>query len=115
MGRMIIKLTEGDQSWYLEWSTIVDAPVLICNSLEQFKKFYQEEYGRSSMDDLERRLKRVEETGTSSFMYDSVDAVIRSNRAGQKETCLSKEQIIKYYCTKELTERPIGEKIKHDD
>ena len=111
MARMIIKLSQENKSWYLEWSTVVDAPVLVCSSLEEYKKWYQEEYGRSSMDELERRLERVESKGTSSMIHDSIDDLILPNRCGKNETSLSKEQIIQYYCTEELSEKPLGEKL----
>lgn len=98
MPSYIIKLTEENKSWYLEYSTIVDAPITYGMSLDEFKKFYQEEYGCSSMDELEKRLLRVEERGTSAHLYASVDRCIQCNRAGKNETCLTKEQLIAHYC-----------------
>lgn len=111
MSRFLIKLSSGDKSWYLEWSTIVDAPVTRFDSVEELKEYYQREYGRSAMYELDQRLARVEEKGTSSMIDKSVDSVISYNRAGANETCLTKDQIIKYYCTEELTELPVGKKI----
>lgn len=109
---MILKLSEGKKSWYLEWSTVVDAPVSFGMTLGQFKKFYQEEYGRSSMDELERRLERVEEKGTSSLIHASADDLISYNRAGKNETILSKQQLIDVYCIRKIAEKdkPLGTK-----
>lgn len=98
MPRYICKFIDGDKSYYLEWSTIVDAPVTSGMSLEEFRGYFRDEYGRKSMADLEDRLKRVEEKGTSSIMHDSVDDVIALNRAGKEETRLTLEQIIEGYC-----------------
>ncbi len=112
MSRFLIKLANEEKSWYLEWSTVVDAPVTRFDSLEELKEYYQAEYGRSAMYELDKRLARVEEKGTSSFIHESADDLISYNRAGQNGTCLSKEQIIKYYCTEELTELPLG--TRHD-
>ena len=96
MPRMIVKLDDH----YLEWSTVVDAPVTFGMTLEEFTEYYQAEYGRSGMREFEDRMERVQEKGTSAFLYDSADDLIAHNRAGKNETCLSKEQIIDYYCRK---------------
>ncbi len=112
MARFLLKLSHEDKSWYLEWSTVVDAPVARFDSLEELKEYYQAEYGRSGMLDLDQRLFRVEQKGTSSLIHKSADDLISYNRAGANETCLTKEQIIKYYCTEELTELPTG--TRHD-
>lgn len=97
MGRFIVKL----EDYYLEWSTIVDAPVTFGMSLEQFKEYYQGEYGRSSMVDLERRLERAEKFGTSSLNDSRTDELIAGNRAGPNETSLTVEEIVKAYCLRE--------------
>jgi hypothetical protein len=112
MSRLIIKLQQDNQSWYLEWSSIVDAPTTYGMSLDEFKEFYREEYGRQSVKELEERLERVEQKGTSSMMHESADDVISFNRAGQKESKLSKQQIIDVYCTRVISEkeRPMGTK-----
>jgi hypothetical protein len=104
MPSYICKFSTSDKSYYLEWSTIVDAPVTYGMSLEEFKTFYYAEYGLHAMDELEERLRRVELTGTSSRMDSSLDSLIEFNRAGNGEKQLTKEQIIKRYCT----ERPNG-------
>jgi len=82
---------------HLEWSTIVDAPVTYGMSLTEFKDWYILEYGRSSIDDLNQRLERVEKTGTSAFDF-SLDSILSCNRAGPKETELTKEELIEKYC-----------------
>lgn len=98
MPKYIIKLSEENTSWYLEYSSVVDAPITYGMSLEEFKEYYQEEYGRSSMAELENRLQRVEERGTSSHVDTSVEEQLAFNRAGENETCLSIKEIINKYC-----------------
>ena len=98
MARYIVKLSEGDQSWYLEWSSVVDAPVTFGCSLEEFRQYYQDYYGIYAMDEFEKRMARVEEKGISSFIHDSVEDIFNYNRAGKNETCLSKQQMIDFYC-----------------
>jgi len=83
---------------YLEWSTIVDAPTTYGMTLEEFKQYYKEQYGLSSMNELEERLRRVEQKGTSSQIDDSVEDLIRGNRAGKDEKELTMKQLIKEYC-----------------
>lgn len=98
MPRYIIKLQDKDNVWYMEWSSIVDAPVTYGMSLEEFKQHYQEEYGARGMAELETRLKRVEATGTSSLLHESLDRMLVCNRAGPNEKCISKEEIIERFC-----------------
>jgi hypothetical protein len=97
MPRYIIKLTDNDKDYYLLWSTIVDAPVTHGMSLEDFKIAYEQEYGRSGMSDLSQRLERVEQTGSSEYMG-NLESLLGHNRAGENESCLTKEEIIKKYC-----------------
>lgn len=97
MGRYIIKL----EDYYLEWSTIVDAPVTYGMSLEEFKQHYREEYGNSSMPELEQRLRRVEEGGTSALNGMTIQDVISGNRAGPDGAKLSLEEVITAYCQQE--------------
>lgn len=94
MGRYIIKIEDK----YLEWSTVVDAPVTWGVDRKDFEKWYLREYGESCRDEFDRRMIRVEEKGTSSFMHDSLDEVLKGNRAGPGETSLSKDEIYQEYC-----------------
>lgn len=96
MGRYIIKLKDH----YLEWSTIVDAPVTFGMTLDEFRAHYQAEYGAQGMRDFEERLKRVEAKGTSAIDR-ALDEVIVRNRAGPDEHSLRKHEIYKAYCLRE--------------
>lgn len=100
MPRMICKLTDPktNTDYYFEWSTVVDAPVTYGEPLEDFKEYYRTKYGNSAMGELEDRLKRVEEKGTSSQIDYSIDDLIIGNRAGENEKELSKEEILDQYC-----------------
>ena len=95
MPRYIIKLDEK----YLEWSTIVDAPVTYGMTEKDFSQYYKEQYGIQGYEnDYRSRMERVNATGTSAFGYKSVDELIRNNRAGKNEENLSKEEIIQHFC-----------------
>jgi hypothetical protein len=98
MADIVLKLSKAGTDYYLLWSTVVDAPIITNGlTLDEFKKFYKERYGTEGLKNLEVLLKRVNETGTSSYIYKSADDLIRLNRAGVNEKRLSKAQIIKEY------------------
>lgn len=94
MPRYICKLDD----MYFDWSTVVDAPITFGMTLEEYKEYYKSEYGNLSISsgEFDRRMKRVEETGTSSLLDKSIDSVIKGNRAGPKESELTKNQLIEY-------------------
>ena len=93
MGKFIVKI-EGT---YLEWGTIVDAPVTFGMPLEEFKEYYREEYGSQGMRDLDTRLARADERGTSSHVDENADEVMWLNRAGPGESSLSRDEIVEFY------------------
>lgn len=105
MPRYIIKLTKGDQNRYLEWSTIVDAPVTMGMTLEQFKVYYLHEYGRQGSQDLAERLARVEAQGhslipdaPSSWGPYTLKDLVAHNRAGPRGGHLDIDKLWEYYC-----------------
>lgn len=101
MPRHIMKLHDDrdNKDYYLEWSTVVDAPVTYGLSLEEFKEYYKQQYGNEGMRLLEERLSRVEEFGISALPpFDELDDYMKHNRAGEKESCINKEQIIDRFC-----------------
>ncbi len=93
MARYLIKLDK----WYFEWSTVVDAPITYRMTLKQLIKYIKDEYGRTGLEELPSRLKRVEKQGISFLANVSVDEFIEFNRAGKNETSITKEEIIKLY------------------
>lgn len=104
MGRYLIKL-DGK---YLEWSTVVDAPVTDGMTLEELKASTFQRKGEHGLKVLAERLERVEETGISAHYYKDVDELITHNRAGEGETCLTKEQIIAFYVNHTVDVCPRG-------
>ena len=99
MGRSIIKLSKDDRDFYMEYSSVVDAPVTYGMNLDQFTKYYASRYGTAAMEfEFPDRMGRVEEKGTSSFMYASVREEISFNRAGPNESCITMDQFIELYC-----------------
>ena len=87
----------ANKEYYLEWSTIVDAPLTEGMSYDDFLAYYQNRYGTEGMHYLPERMERVKTTGTSA-REETLDELISFNRAGKNETCFTKEQIIEWYC-----------------
>lgn len=109
MPEFVVKLLDGDKSYYLSWSTVVDAPVTSGMSLEDFRDWYGDDA------ELDERLARVEAKGTSANHYKSADELIAFNRAGLDETRLTKEQIIDHYCRGNPNQRGAEEPDESDD
>ena len=85
MGKAIIKISDSQQDFYLEWSTSSDSPCSYGMPLEEFKEYYRKEYGEQGMRDLPERLEIVERNGCS-LDYDTIDGMLARNQAG--EDCL---------------------------
>jgi len=101
MSRIIVKLDGKAGPRYLEWSTVVDAPVTFGMTLEEFRDYYRDEYGRRGMAELERRLARVEAQGSSAHEGSAAEDVIAGNRAGPNDRRLSRAEIYRAYCLRE--------------
>jgi len=98
MPRYICKLTDSAGSdYYMEWSTISDGPFSRLMSLDQFRRHYRRQYGKEGMRELPERMACVEQYGTSCMPPQSVEELIAWNRAGDDESCLTKEQILEMY------------------
>lgn len=93
MSRHIVKLDD----WYFEWSTVADGPTTKGLSLPNLAAYIAEEYGIDGLVDLGDRLRRVEASGTSSLDGTTADEMIVANRAGPRERCLTKAEIIRQY------------------
>ena len=101
MGKFIPKITDDQtkkKDYYMEWSTVVDAPTTYGLELEEFNKYYKSQYGESGMRDLPERMERVEKTGSSGRPpYDDLDGFFNFNRAGENES-IDKEGILDRCC-----------------
>lgn len=105
MPSYIVKLEGGVDGapdggpWYMEWSTIVDAPTSDGMPLEEFKRHYRALYGERGAAELPVRLARVERNGTSAaWRAMSVRELIAGNRAGAGESELSYAELVRVYC-----------------
>ena len=94
MGHCIIKIKDC----YLEWSSVVDAPVSRGVGRAEFEKYYRRVYGKRGAYDLSKRLDRADEFGVADNGWGTVDDVIEFNRAGKDGTCLTLDEIYTQYC-----------------
>lgn len=99
MGRFICRFDCDGEARYLEWSTVVDAPVTFGMPLAEFEQYYRSEYGEEGMRHLPERMERVKASCCSARATAwSLDELIKGNRAGYRESELSHEQIVDWYC-----------------
>jgi len=97
MPTYIVKLEKDGISKYLEWSTIVDAPITKGVSLEEFTEYYKFMYP-DRWEQLWTRMALVKQHGVSST-WCTLDELISFNRAGDKESSLDFEGLWAKYCT----------------
>lgn len=105
MPKHLIRLPdENCREWWMEWSTVVDAPTTYGMNREDMEAHIREAYGAEGLRELPARMARAEETGTSAIGVD-LDEVLLGNRAGTNETSLTREQIVAMYCHRTGDER----------
>lgn len=85
MGRFIAEF--GGK--YLEWSTVVDAPVTNLMDLAELTEYIEAEYGQAGLVELPARLARVEKQGTSALSGYNKEDLLHWNRAGENESHLA--------------------------
>jgi hypothetical protein len=97
MARCLVKLADNE---YVEWSTVVDAPVTAVGTRDEIVKHARDEFGRQGASNIEERLQRCEERGHSAMWPgagDSVEDLIRGNRAGEGEAEVTLDEIRHLY------------------
>lgn len=93
MPRFIIKIVDEStqKDYYLDYSTVVDAPVTYGMDLIKFKEYYLEEYGKIEYERLEERLERVEKNGCSGhYPFNNLkDVLVQSKKKILNKYCLN--------------------------
>jgi len=100
MARYIIKLPCDGTDYYLLWSSVADAPITYGMTLSEFREYYSHENGHSEsiMANLDRRMERVAESGTSDALCrDPVEKWTACNRAGENEEQLTFDEIVEQW------------------
>lgn len=88
MPRYVVKFGEGQ---YLEWSTVVDAPVVYMTKSRE----------EAVMDFGADRIERADKGGTSAPQFLTLEDIANYNRAGDDETCITIPEIIEKYTLKD--------------
>lgn len=102
MGDFLVKL---DVDCYVEWSSVVDAPVTHTMTLEELREYVRREYGERGLSGFDARMARVEMFGTSSLDGTSAESMISCNRAGDRESTITREEIIARYAPRSAEKR----------
>ncbi len=94
MANYIVKLKKDK---YVEWSTVVDAPITYILTREQMIAHLDEQYGVSSVTNNQLRLDRADENGTSAMFNQTRGDLLSCNRAGDNEEKLTLKAILEKY------------------
>jgi len=71
-----------NKEYFMEWSTVVDAPITYGLSLEEFTEYYKGKYGTEGLRILPERIARTLQKGISAHPpFDDYDSYFRFNRA----------------------------------
>lgn len=96
MGRFLVH----HDGVFLEWSTVVDAPVTVGMTAEELEDHIRAQYGSEGVSGLPARIARTVANGTSCISPPySFDDLVDYNRAGPEETQLNREQLVRIYFT----------------
>lgn len=95
MGRGIIH----HEGAYNLWTTVADGPCYeSALTLDQLTEAIRLEFGEAGVRDLPERLRRAHVLGTS-YVGTTLDDLIACNRAGDKESKLTRDELIARYLT----------------
>ncbi len=97
MGCGIVRLERGDEAWYLEWSTVVDAPVTYGMTRNEMRAHLTKEGLAKLTARIDERLALADKRGTS-FVDNDVHGLLAVNRAGPGESELTLDGLIDAYC-----------------
>jgi hypothetical protein len=96
MPKFVVKLKDK----YLEWSTVVAAPVTRGMTREQMARYLMQRETELAERSVEEVLKRADEYGTSRFPWEEgIRAALVCNRAGDGEVEITQDEIYEKYCT----------------
>lgn len=96
MPKFVVKLKDK----YLEWSTVVAAPVTRGMTREQMARYLFQRETELAERNVEEVLSKADEYGTSRFPWEEgVRTAIVDNRAGDDEVEITLDEIYEKYCT----------------
>ena len=75
-------------------------------TLDELREYIKEEHGNDGLRDLPARLERVEKTGTSARMHNSLADTLSCNRAGEGEKNITEDEIWERFANAPKKEKP---------
>jgi hypothetical protein len=93
---MHVKFNDGTRDWWMDWGTMFDSPNTTGDTLEEYRKYIKEEWGRRGLADFDSDVER----GKYNTRNNLEQANIKNNRAGPNGKRLTEKQIIQVYCHK---------------
>lgn len=84
------------QDYYFVWDEKFKHPVSHGMKKNELLEWLQVEERQDALDSFDNRIKRADETGSSSA-YQNIDSLIKGNKAGKNNESLTKEQIFEEY------------------
>ena len=118
MGQFIVRFDVDGQPMYLNWSTIVDAPITYGMTLPELEEYVKERWGTEGLKELPARIARADSERRSSSLERGYtkESLVRNNGAGPGESCMTEEEIIEWYCRKQTEPPPdVGHCHTYDD
>jgi hypothetical protein len=93
MPRFVLCIEDQGERWFLPWSTIVDAPVAYGMSEEDYRRWFEGEYGRTALFSLDDHIRRAKESGCSMF-GETLESALIGNRAGPDKSEATLSEIV---------------------
>ena len=91
-------MSDGEKDFYLEYSTIFDAPITKGMSLADFQMYYRQRYGIQGMKVLPIELENAKLKGSSSDTI-ILEDIFKNNKAGDNKNSLNKQEMLEKYCS----------------
>lgn len=84
------------KDYYFVWDEKFKHPISHGMKKNELLEWLQVEERQDAIDSFDNRIKRADETGSSSA-YQNIDSLIKENKAGKNNESLTKEQIFEEY------------------
>lgn len=93
MSTLIGKFSKDGVDYYFDYSTESGTP-LKAMRLEEYREHYRRLHGRLGLTKLGERLERADAKGTSARKRESLEEMLKGNKAGEGQAELSTQEVI---------------------
>lgn len=91
MPRYAVRVEDRGREFWLEWSTVVDAPITYGMSRDEYREYVRDERGREGLERLDLRL-------ATDWLPPLLADEYSGNRAGLNGSWLTLAQLVDHYC-----------------